>query len=188
MHPQEILIITGLPRSGTSLMMQMLHAAGMPILADSDRAADANNPRGYFEWQPALSLPAQPCVLTAATGKAVKILTPLLPYLPPGLSCRFLFMRRPLPEVARSQHAMRSGTCAPGSTPESMIPALQQHLDASLALLARMKLPVLQVDYPDLVAHPTPWAETVLRFIGSETLPHPERLTQPIDRALRRTV
>lgn len=73
-----ITIVSGLPRSGTSLMMQMLEAGGMPILTDFQREPDVDNPRGYFEWEPAKLLPKESHRIDEAEGKAVKVVSQLL--------------------------------------------------------------------------------------------------------------
>ncbi|MGC2196776.1 MAG: hypothetical protein WA628_19030 [Terriglobales bacterium] len=70
-----ITVVSGLPRSGTSLMMQMIVAGGIPALTDGLRSADENNPKGYFEWEPAKSLKQHPETIAAAEGKVVKIMS-----------------------------------------------------------------------------------------------------------------
>src|SRR5438445_11951713 len=107
-----ITIVSGLPRSGTSLMMQMLTAGGMPVLTDGERQADTDNPRGYFEWERIKLLPQQPECIAEAEGKAVKVISQLLFALPDGRDYRVIFLQRPLPEVVASQAEMirRRGT------------------------------------------------------------------------------
>ena len=46
-----IIVVSGLPRSGTSMMMKMLEVGRQPILTDNLREADANNPNGYYEFE-----------------------------------------------------------------------------------------------------------------------------------------
>ena len=79
-----IVVVSGLPRSGTSMMMGMLEAGGVTPLVDGVRAADASNPKGYFEFEPvkALTIDGDPSWLPAARGKAVKIISFLLTWLP----------------------------------------------------------------------------------------------------------
>jgi hypothetical protein len=77
-----ITIVSGLPRSGTSLMMQMLAAGGLPVLSDGERKADTDNPRGYFEWERIKQLPKEPGVVAEAEGKVVKVISQLLFSLP----------------------------------------------------------------------------------------------------------
>ncbi len=109
-QPEErgrtITVVSGLPRSGTSMMMQMLAAAGIPPYTDGRRGADEDNPRGYFEHDQAARLHRDSSWLPAARGKAVKIVAHLLPYLPAGEQYRIVFMRRDLKAVVASQRAM----------------------------------------------------------------------------------
>ena len=105
----EVVIVSGLPRSGTSMMMQMLQAGGMPILADAYRAPDMSNPRGYYEYEPVKRLhQGETGWVEKARGKAVKVVSPQLTYLPATFHYLVIFMQRPLEEVLRSQTVMRS--------------------------------------------------------------------------------
>ena len=103
---QFITVVSGLPRSGTSMMMQMLHAGGHPCLTDDRREADADNPRGYFEYDKVKQLRTDCSWLPEATGKAVKIIAQLLSVLPTELDYKIIFMRRELDEVIASQNRM----------------------------------------------------------------------------------
>lgn len=104
--PAAIVVVSGLPRSGTSLLMQVLQALGVPLLCDGLRQADTSNPRGYFEYEPVKHLRRDTSWLPLAAGKAVKIVSPLLPFLPRDLSYRVIFMHRPLAEIVASQMSM----------------------------------------------------------------------------------
>ena len=101
-----ITIVSGLPRSGTSMMMRMLEAGGMPVITDNLRTADDDNPRGYFEFEPAKKTKDDPSWLNAAEGKAVKMIYKLLYDLPDRLEYRVLIMRRNMQEVLTSQRKM----------------------------------------------------------------------------------
>src|SRR5208282_6368109 len=101
-----ITIVSGLPRSGTSLMMQMLVAGGLTVLSDGERKADTDNPKGYLEWERVKQLPKNPDLITEAEGKVVKVISQLLLSLPDGPEYSVLFMQRPLPEVLKSQDEM----------------------------------------------------------------------------------
>ena len=100
-----ITIVSGLPRSGTSLMMQMLAAGGMPILTDQRRLPDEDNPRGYFEWEEVKRLPKNPALIARGEGMAVKVVSHLLAFLPATHEYRIVFIERPLPEILASQAA-----------------------------------------------------------------------------------
>lgn len=102
----EILVVTGLPRSGTSMMMQILFAAGFPILSDEQRMPDHDNPSGYFEFDRVKRLQSDVSWLHMACGKAIKVVSPLLFFLPQNYRYKLLFMDRSLSEVISSQMAM----------------------------------------------------------------------------------
>ena len=185
---KEILIVTGLPRSGTSLMMQMLHDGGYPVLADDKRVADANNERGYFEWEDIKQLPRNPGLIAQAGGKAVKVVTPLLPHLPHGHHYKIIFMRRPLEEIARSQHVMRFR--AQGHTADlaaNVVPLLQKHLDSTWDLLRQAAgVSVLEIDYPELVRDPQAGADRIAHFLGEELLPQRHAMAKAVAPQLHR--
>ena len=186
--PKDILIVTGLPRSGTSLMMQMLHAGGHPVLTDDKRAADANNEHGYFEWEDIKQLPRNPGVIAQADGKAVKVVTPLLPHLPRGHRYKIIFMRRPLEEIARSQHVMRfqqQGNTADLET--NVVPLLQKHLDSTFDLLRQASnVRMLEVDYPALVRDPQAGANRIADFLGDERVPQRQAMPKVVKPQLHR--
>jgi hypothetical protein len=106
--PDYVTIVAGLPRSGTSMMMQMLRAGGMALATDGRRAADEDNPRGYFELEAVKELPAVASAswLGGLCGQAVKMVHALLYHLPEGIPCRLILMERRLEEVVMSQRIM----------------------------------------------------------------------------------
>ena len=163
-----IVVVSGLPRSGTSLLMQMLKAGGLPVLTDGLRVADEDNPRGYFEWEPAKRLPREPELIRMAEGKAVKIVSSLLWALPPGYEYRVLYMERPLAEVAASQVAMirRHGGAAPLEG-EALVRALAAHQQQVLALVRQIPGAALcTVRYHDVLADPFQQARRIANFLG----------------------
>lgn len=102
-----ITVVSGLPRSGTSLMMRMLEAGGIPVMVDNLRTADTDNPNGYYELERVKKLPAGDTEwLMEARGKVVKIISFLLNTLPAEHQYRIVFMDRALPEVLASQQKM----------------------------------------------------------------------------------
>jgi len=103
---ESVMVVTGLPRSGTSMVMQMLAAGGVAVLSDELRAADEDNPRGYLEFEPVKNLRKDSNWLFEARGRAIKIIAPLLFALPPGLPCRVILCERDLDEVLDSQACM----------------------------------------------------------------------------------
>jgi len=182
-----ITVVSGVPRSGTSLMMQMLAAGGMELLSDGVRAADADNPRGYFEWEPAKRLRQEPERLAAAEGKAVKIISSLLAALPPGRQYRVLFMHRPMSEVVASQAEMlqRRGTQGATLAPPALAAALEDHVRQVTAWLDQQRhMRVCQVHYRRLLQRPEEELDKVLGFL--EMPLNREAMLAQIDAALYR--
>jgi hypothetical protein len=165
-EPSEFLIVSGLPRSGTSLMMNMLNAAGVPIMTDNKRAADEANPRGYFEWEDIKKLPRNSRIIERAAGKAVKVISMLLPSLPRKHRFRIIFMQREVEEIAGSQHKMRKRLSgAEAEDPQKMVASLAQHRDRALHLLRNTRtVELLEIDYTDLLENPRAAAERVAEF------------------------
>lgn len=106
LQAEPVMVVSGLPRSGTSLMMQMLSKAGLEIVTDEKRTADESNPKGYYEYEAVKSLTRNKTWVKSAQGKVVKIVAPLLPQLPAGQRYKVVFMRRPITEVLVSQQVM----------------------------------------------------------------------------------
>lgn len=110
-----ITVVSGLPRSGTSMIMRMLEAGGMPVVTDNIRKADADNPNGYYELEPVKQLSRDTSWLVDAHDKAVKVIYSLLYFLPKDHDYRVIFMRRKVHEVIASQKAMLLRQHAEGS-------------------------------------------------------------------------
>jgi len=103
---KNIIIVSGLPRSGTSMMMQILQAGGIDLVVDKKRPADLHNPYGYFEFEKVKNLEQDNSWITDCHGKAIKILFHLLQFLPEEISYKILFMMRDLDDVINSQNKM----------------------------------------------------------------------------------
>lgn len=164
-----ITIVSGLPRSGTSLMMQMLAAGGMPMMTDGLREADANNPKGYLEFERVKQLRKENDWLPEAEGKTIKIVSHLLQSCPAALDYQVIFMLRDLDEVVASQESMikRLGTVVPPAKPGQVKDLFQKHLAHIRSWLATQgNIRVLFVQHRDLLADPTPVAEQVNSFLG----------------------
>jgi hypothetical protein len=157
-----------MPRSGTSLMMQMLQAGGLPVLADGRRFADRHNPRGYFEDERARRLAQDASWIGEARGKALKIIYRLVPHLPPTLEYRIVFMDRDLNEVYDSQRDMLEAARDPAAAQHRgiTIRALSLDLDAARKwLAAQPNIRCLTVPFQDLVANPDAWAPRIAQFL-----------------------
>jgi len=165
-----IVVVSGLPRSGTSMMMQMLAAGGVPVLADDARPGDASNPRGYFELAAVKHLHRDQRWLAAASGCAVKVVAPLLPALPQDRAYRVILMQRPIAQVLDSQQRMLERLGRREAAPpdgarlaralEAKLVAAQRWVEASAAA------ELLAVDYLATLADPRATADRVARFLG----------------------
>jgi hypothetical protein len=182
-----ITIVSGLPRSGTSLMMQMLAAGGMPVLSDGERQPDVDNPRGYLEWERIKQLPRDPACIAEAEGKAVKVVSRLLTSLPDGHEYRVIFMQRPLPEVLASQDEMlrHRGTAKPGTNKAAIAAAFESHLrevDAWLGSKCYLKL--LRIPYHDVLDDPEDLGRKLVEFLNVDL--DAEAMARQVDPTLYR--
>lgn len=162
-----VVIVSGLPRSGTSLMMQILARAGWPVLCDGQRPADDSNPRGYYEFGPVRSSLRDASWVAQARGHAVKVIHALLPALPPEPRYRVLLMQRAMEEVLASQEAMleRMGHAAPAPIPRERLGALfARQLEQTRRLLdERPCFEWIEVDHGSLLRTP----ETEIRRVAA---------------------
>lgn len=167
--PDPVVVVTGLPRSGTSLAMQVIHAGGIPAVTDGARSSDEDNPRGYFEHERVKQLKSDKSWVADASGKAVKVIHLLLQELPDDRPYRVVFMQRDLREVVKSQATMlaRSGRTGGGLPPERLIAVYEQQLKSVDGwLAARPNFQVLRIPYAGLVASPDAWIPRLNAFLG----------------------
>ncbi len=163
----DVTIVSGLPRSGTSLMMQLLEAGGIEIVTDRVRAADTDNPRGYHEFERVKKIKEDASWLPEIRGKAVKMVSQLLYDLPASETYRILFMDRDLDEVLASQEKMLARLGQPAAPRSAILSAYTMHLARLRGWLAEQHhIAVLQVRYADVVAEPQAAATQVSAFLG----------------------
>lgn len=171
MNRDNITVVSGLPRSGTSLMMSMLQSGGMPLLVDGMRTPDKDNPKGYFEFERVKQIEDDQAWLPEARGRAVKMIAELLRHLPPGYEYKVIFMRRAMEEILASQREMlsRRGEPTDKVRDEDMARMFEGHLDKVQEWITQQpNMDVLYVSYNDLLADPTPQAEAINRFLGGQ--------------------
>jgi hypothetical protein len=165
-----IIVVSGLPRSGTSMMMKMLEAGGLPILTDNLRTPDANNPNGYYEFERVKQLPEGDYGwLPEATGKVVKIVTGLIMHLPAEYKYKVIFMQRAMKEVLSSQKKMlgRLGKEDDRVEDEKMRKIYQEHLKQVNAWIAKQpNIEVLYVNYNTMLSDPLESLKKVNEFLG----------------------
>lgn len=166
-----ITVVSGLPRSGTSMMMKMLEVGGIAPLIDGVRSADADNPKGYYEFERVKKLPnGDVSWLPSAQGKAVKIITALLIHLPADYHYRVLFMRRNLDELLASQARMlRHRGEVSAADDEKMKQLYAQHLQQIEKWIEQHpQIEVLDVDYTELVQNPMGQLTQINSFLGGK--------------------
>ena len=170
MDPTTIVVVSGLPRSGTSMMMKMLEAGGMQVLTDEIRTADEDNPRGYYEFERVKQIESDQAWLPDAQGRVVKMIGALLQHLPSGYSYKIIFMQRNMEEILASQRRMlvRRGESTDRISDDRMAALFDKHVEQVMSWIAeRPEMEVLYVHYSDVLAEPVKQAERVNRFLDN---------------------
>lgn len=168
-HEQPIVVVSGLPRSGTSMMMRMLDAGGLEVVTDQIRTADEDNPKGYYEFERVKKIAEDQAWLPDARGKVVKIISFLLLKVPAGYSYKVIFMCRALPEVLASQQQMllRRGDNSPQDDVR-MAQLYEKHLVQARAWLdGQPNVDVLYLDHRAAVSDPGATAAQVNQFLNN---------------------
>ncbi len=189
MDKEIITVVSGLPRSGTSMMMKMLEAGGMEILTDNLRKADDDNPKGYYELEMVKQLGKSDDTswLEEARGRVVKIISALLEHLPDRYRYRIVFMRRKMEEILASQRQMliRRGEPTDEVSDEEMAKAFSKHLKHVEAWLEEQpNMDVIYVSYNEVLADPYPHCKKINEFFG-KTL-DTDSMVKVVDRMLYR--
>jgi hypothetical protein len=164
-----VTVVSGLPRSGTSMMMRMLEAGGIPPITDGHRRADPDNPLGYFELEVVKQLPNKAEWLEGAEGKAVKAVSALVEKLPPGHQYRVIFMQREINEVLASQRRMleRRGEYIDQNRDNAMGPMFEKHMRVAIERVrARKDMKLLLLRYAGTHEHPDKAVELVDDFLS----------------------
>jgi len=182
-----ITIVSGLPRSGTSMMMKMLEAGGIEILTDNLRTADEDNPKGYYEFEAVKQLEEDQEWLPDAQGKVVKIISQLLKPLPQDYKYKVIFMRRKMAEILASQKQMliRREEPTDAVSDETIAELFQKHLTQIEAWLAeRSNFEVLYVHYNEALKQPAEIAAQINEFLGGSL--EVEQMKSVVDTSLHR--
>ncbi len=181
-----VYVVSGLPRSGTSMMMQMLAAGGIEPYTDNQRQADESNPRGYFELEKVKQLPQQNDWLNEAVGKAIKVVSPLIPHLPQQNSYRVVIMKREIGEILDSQKSMleRLGKKGADLTDKQLESFLTDQYRFAIARLDIHAIPYLVVDHAAAIADPVQTAHIVAEFLGVPL--NQDAMSGTIDESLHR--
>ncbi|HSO76204.1 MAG TPA: sulfotransferase domain-containing protein [Blastocatellia bacterium] len=187
MDNQTITIVSGLPRSGTSMMMKMLAAGGLEPLTDNLRIADEDNPKGYFEFERVKQIEHDKAWLEEARGRVVKLISALLKHLPEGYNYKVIFMRRAMAEILASQRQMliRRGEPADTVPDEKMAAMFEKHVaQVESWLAAQPNIETVYVSYNEVVKDSRPHAERINVFLGGSL--NVDAMAEIADRALYR--
>jgi len=166
---KTVIVVSGLPRSGTSMMMKMLAEGGIPILTDTIRKADDDNPNGYYEFELVKKLPeGQNQWLADANHKAVKIISALLEHLPARYQYKIVFMVREPGEILASQQKMLANRNEKSEIGDAeMQEQFQKHLAAIKYWLARQpNMDVMYVDYNKMMSGPEGYCQAIANFLA----------------------
>ena len=161
---ENVTIVTGLPRSGTSLMMQIMERTSLPILSDGHREKDINNPEGYYELEAVKGIVKNNSFLKDAEGKVVKIVTPLPLFLDKALNYRVLFMRRDIEEILHSQEKMLGKDQS--SEREKFKTIYELHLKKTYTFFESNKIPFIDVWYKELIQEPELEISKMINFLN----------------------
>ena len=181
---KPIVVVSGLPRSGTSMMMAMIEAGGIELVTDGERRADEDNPKGYFELERVKALDRDAAWLADCPGKAIKVISRLLSSLPPDYTYKVVFMRRDMNEILASQRKMlerRNETSEVGD--DEMRAMFFEHLDDVMVWLdAQENFSVKYASYNRLLSEPDALVSSLAEFVGFDA----EKARARIDQALYR--
>ncbi len=168
--PQPVTVVSGLPRSGTSMLMKMLEAGGIPPLTDSIRTADDDNPKGYYEFERVKAMDkGDTAWLADAQGKVVKVISALLKYLPADYQYKVVYIRRNMPEILASQRKMliRRGEDPDKMDDAQMAALFTKHVaQVEQWLQAQPNITVLYVHYSEILADPEVQVTRINEFLG----------------------
>lgn len=184
---EVITIVSGLPRSGTSLMMKMLEAGGMDVVTDNIRKADVDNPKGYFEFEKAKKIKEDSSWLEQTKGKVFKMVSMLLLDLPLDKKYKIIFMKRDMEEMLASQKKMlKRLNKKPGEDDDKkMAEYFIKHLHKTEKWLAQQEnIDILYISYNDIIQDPDKGAETVNQFL--ENMFDVEKMANVVDKSLYR--
>jgi hypothetical protein len=185
---KTIYVVSGLPRSGTSMMMKMLEAGGLPPMTDNERTADDDNPKGYYEFERVKKMQeGDTAWVKEAPGKVVKVISYLIRHLPEGYTYKVIFMRRAMSEILASQKKMLINRGEPTDkvSDEELTLLYEKHLEQTFSWMNEHKnFSCLQVDYNRLLKEPQPILNQMQTFLGDSV--NTRKMVEVVDPQLYR--
>jgi hypothetical protein len=181
-----IIVVSGLPRSGTSMMMKMLNAAGIEPVTDNIRTADEDNPKGYYELEKVKQLDKDNSWVGDCKGKVIKVISMLLKPLPANQDYKIIFMRRKMQEILDSQKQMLIRRNQPNPVPdEKMAEMFNKHLkDVEAFIEKQPNMECLYISYNDVLENPAVNVEKINEFLGGAM--NTSAMLEVVDTALHR--
>jgi len=164
----SIIIVSGLPRSGTSMMMKMLEVGGIPTLIDNIRKPDKDNPKGYYEFEKVKQIKINSSWLNKAQGKAIKIISELLLFLPPKYHYKIIFMNRRMFEILASQQTMLARRNKPVdlAKDKKLADLFHKHIKKiKLWLSKQTNIEVININYNEVLKNPEPHIKKIQQFL-----------------------
>ena len=187
-NSRPVIIVSGLPRTGTSMMMKMLETGGVSVLVDYKRKPDQDNPKGYYEYEQVKGLKdGEDNWVEKARGKAVKVIATLLPFLPVNYKYKVIFMEREMDEVLASQRKMliNRGEDPNKVSEQELEKIFGKHLNDILEFLENSSnMEYVRVNYNQILLDPRPEIEKVQSFL--EARMSPDKMVGVIDTKLYR--
>jgi hypothetical protein len=182
-----VTVVSGLPRSGTSMMMQALEAGGIPVITEHIRESDEDNPKGYYEFEPVKQTKTDSSWVSEAVGKVVKMVYRLLYDLPGGFEYRIVFMRRNIDEIMLSQKTMleRSGKKGADASTEKMVELFTRELEKVDKWIAEQdNFSMISVDYGEMIESAESQCQRVNEFLGGKL--NADKMLSVVDPSLYR--
>ena len=187
-YGDPIVVVSGLPRSGTSMMMKMLEGGGVPVVTDGERVADVDNPKGYYEVERVKDLESETdkSYVRDCRGKVLKVISFLLKFLPNDNFYKVVFMRRDLDEVLASQNKMLEHREEDkGAEDEKMRDLYKNHLLQTHAMTRwQPHFELLEINYREAIDDPAGVAHTINVFLGGHL--DETKMVEAVDRKLYR--
>ena len=181
-----VTIVTGLPRTGTSMAMQMLNNGGLEAMTDGNRLADDDNPKGYFELDTVKSLSKNNLWVHEANGKVIKVVVQLIPFLPKELNYKVIFMDRAIDEVLDSQQVLLDRNKQKGGnlTSDQLRTVLVKQLRSTIEMLRKNRITTVRVPYKNVIEDPRRAAETLQKFLNLDL--NIDKMADSVDPSLYR--
>ena len=188
-YGDPVIVVSGLPRSGTSMLMKMLESGGLTVWTDSQRQADDDNPKGYFELERVKTLDkgVDKSWVRESRGKVLKVISFLLKDLPSDNFYKVIFVRRNLDEVLASQNKMlvNRGETKDAASDEKMKQNYETHLRKTDYFLKHEKnFEVLYLDHRQIIENGPEQARKISAFLGGSL--NVDAMAQAVDPALYR--